>query len=152
MKKFKKIILWTLGIVASLGIIAYVSVTNHPQLVVGVIQSFMYKESSPNSYSPLYDPIDGLKENGQYLKSEIAYSKDYPNSFLDITYPDQNLEADRPTLFYFHGGGFFGGSKNMGTLCQLAKRPTSLMTSCQKDIMLSMWIMLLYQTTISQRQ
>ncbi|AML47254.1 hypothetical protein [Streptococcus suis] len=82
MKKFKKIILWTLGIVASLGIIAYVSVTNHPQLVVGVIQSFMYKESSPNSYSPLYDPIDGLKENGQYLKSEIAYSKDYPASFL----------------------------------------------------------------------
>ncbi|HEL1669180.1 TPA: alpha/beta hydrolase, partial [Streptococcus suis 2651] len=114
MKKFKKIILWILGIVASLGIIAYVSVTNHPQLVVGVIQSFMYQESSPNSYSPLYDPIDGLKENGQYLKSEIAYSKEYPNSFLDITYPDQNLEADRPTLFYFHGGGFFGGSKNMG--------------------------------------
>ncbi|HFI0724788.1 TPA: alpha/beta hydrolase [Streptococcus suis] len=114
MKKIKKIILWILGIVASLGIIAYVSVTNHPQLVVGVIQSFMYQESSPNSYSPLYDPIDGLKENGQYLKSEIAYSKDYPNSFLDITYPDQNFEADRPTLFYFHGGGFFGGSKNMG--------------------------------------
>ncbi|NQN68722.1 alpha/beta hydrolase [Streptococcus suis] len=114
MKKFKKIILWTFGIVAGLGLIAYVSVTNHPQLVVGVIQSFMYKESSPNSYSPLYEPIDGLKENGQYLKSEIAYSKEYPNSFLDITYPDQNFEADRPTLFYFHGGGFFGGSKNMG--------------------------------------
>lgn len=114
MKKFKKIILWAFGIVASLGIIVYVSVTNHPQLVVGVIQSFMYQESSPNSYSPLYEPIDGLKDNGQYLKSEIAYSKDYPNSFLDITYPDQNFEADRPTLFYFHGGGFFGGSKNMG--------------------------------------
>lgn len=140
-----------LGIVASLGLIAYMSVTNHPQLVVGVIQSFMYKESSPNSYSPLYEPIDGLKDNGQYLKSEIAYSKDYPNSFLDITYPDQNFEADRPTLFYFHGGGFFGGSKNMGTLWLLAKQPISLTTSCQKDIMLSMLTMLLYQTTISQR-
>ncbi|HFI0938014.1 TPA: hypothetical protein ACGOX9_000941 [Streptococcus suis] len=57
MKKFKKIILWILGIVASLGIIAYVSVTNHPQLMVGVIQSFMYKESLPNSYSPLYAPL-----------------------------------------------------------------------------------------------
>lgn len=30
MKKFKKIILWAFGIVASLGLIAYVSVTNHP--------------------------------------------------------------------------------------------------------------------------
>ncbi|MBD5117009.1 MAG: alpha/beta hydrolase, partial [Ruminococcaceae bacterium] len=36
------------------------------------------------------------------------------NSFLDIIYPDENLETDRPTLFYFHGGGFFAGSKNMG--------------------------------------
>ena len=39
---------------------------------------------------------------------------EYPNSFLDITYPDSNTETERPTLFYFHGGGFFGGSKNMG--------------------------------------
>lgn len=114
MKKIKKIILWCVGILASLALLAYVSVTNHPQLVVGVIQSFMYQGGSPNSYSPLYHAIDGLKENGQYLKSEIAYSKEYPNSFLDIIYPDTHLEADRPTLFYFHGGGFFGGSKNMG--------------------------------------
>lgn len=114
MKKFKKIIIWTIGVLASLGLIAYVAITNHPQLVVGTIQKAMYKESSPNSFSPLYGPIDGLKENGQYLKSEIAYSKEYPNSFLDIIYPDANIEADRPTLFYFHGGGFFAGSKNMG--------------------------------------
>ena len=49
-----------------------------------------------------------------YHISEIEYAKDYPNSFLDIIYPDENREADRPTLFYFHGGGFFAGSKNMG--------------------------------------
>lgn len=24
------------------------------------------------------------------------------------------MDEDRPTLFYFHGGGFFGGSKNDG--------------------------------------
>ncbi len=24
------------------------------------------------------------------------------------------METERPTLFYFHGGGYFGGSKNMG--------------------------------------
>ncbi|MGT2737430.1 alpha/beta hydrolase [Streptococcus orisratti] len=114
MKKIQKYLLCLLGIVGGLGLMTYVTLTNHPQLVVGVIQSSLYQESSPNSYSPLYDPIDGLKENGLYLKSEIAYSKEYPNSFLDIIYPDQDLEVDRPTLFYFHGGGFFAGSKNMG--------------------------------------
>lgn len=114
MKKMKTYLLWLLGIVAGLGLVAYISVTNHPQLVVGAIQKMIYKSSSPNSYSPLYEAIDGPKENGHYLKSEIAYSKEYPNSFLDIIYPDQNLEAERPTLFYFHGGGFFAGSKNMG--------------------------------------
>lgn len=114
MNKIKKCLLWLVGIVVCLGAIAYVTGTNHPQLVVGAIQKMIYKSSSPNSYSPLYDPIDGPKENGHYLKSEIAYSKEYPNSFLDIIYPDQNLEVDRPTLFYFHGGGFFAGSKNMG--------------------------------------
>lgn len=114
MNKIKKCLLWLVGIVVCLGAIAYVTVTNHPQLVVGAIQKMIYKSSSPNSYNPLYEAIDGPKENGHYLKSEIAYSKEYPNSFLDIIYPDQDLEADRPTLFYFHGGGFFAGSKNMG--------------------------------------
>ena len=33
---------------------------------------------------------------------------------LYLLHPDENTETDRPTLFYFHGGGFFGGSKNMG--------------------------------------
>ncbi|MGM0322453.1 hypothetical protein IGI82_003653 [Enterococcus sp. AZ067] len=92
----------------------YLLVTSRPQIVIGAIQKVIYKQSSPNSFSPLYSPIDSLKENGQYLKSEIAYDKDYPNSFLDIIYPDQNFEVDRPTIFYFHGGGFFAGSKNMG--------------------------------------
>lgn len=150
-EKIQKNYLMALGIVASLGLIAYMSVTNHPQLVVGVIQSFMYKESSPNSYSPLYEPIDGLKDNGQYLKSEIAYSKDYPNSFLDITYPDQNFEADRPTSSISTVVDSLEGVKIWGTLWLLAKQPISLTTSCQKDIMLSMLTMLLYQTTISQR-
>lgn len=52
--------------------------------------------------------------NGQYKINDILYSTAYPNSFLNITYPDLDLEKDRPTLFYFHGGGFFGGSKDMG--------------------------------------
>ncbi len=93
---------------------AYAYLTTHTQVFVGIIQKGMYGDGSPNSFEPLYAPVKGITEIGQYKISEIAYSTEYPNSFLDITYPDSNTETDRPTLFYFHGGGFFGGSKNMG--------------------------------------
>ena len=74
----------------------------------------MYQDSKPNSFEPIYTPGEGVKADGQYKINDIAYGTEYPNSFLDITYPDSDREVDRPTLFYFHGGGFFGGSKNMG--------------------------------------
>lgn len=114
MKKAKKFLLWFTAIFVSIAMVGFIVITNHPQIAVSVIQSAMYKDSSPNSYEPLNDPIDGLKENGQYLKSEIRYGEEFPNSFLDVIYPDENFDTKRPTLFYFHGGGFFGGSKNMG--------------------------------------
>lgn len=112
--KFVKFLSWFLGIILSIAIIGYIAVTTNPQLVVGMLQKIMYKDASPNSFEPLNEPYKGIKENGQYLISEIKYSEEYPNSYLDIIYPDNNIEVNRPTLFYFHGGGFFGGSKNMG--------------------------------------
>ncbi|MDE6261196.1 MAG: alpha/beta hydrolase [Oscillospiraceae bacterium] len=93
---------------------AYVYITTHPQAIIGLIQKGMYGDSSPNSFEPLYTPGEGTTANGQYKINDIAYGTEYPNSFLDITYPDSDTEVSRPTLFYFHGGGFFGGSKNMG--------------------------------------
>lgn len=69
------------------------------------------KYSVPGSYEISYTPGEGEKADGQYKINDIAYGTEYPNSFLGITYPDSNREEDRPTLFYFHGGGFFGGSK-----------------------------------------
>ena len=116
MKRHKvlKIIGIIFGILLALGIGFYFYVTSHTQIVVGFIQKGMYGDSSPNSFEPLYTPGEGITAAGQYKISDIAYGTEYPNSFLDITYPDDNTESDRPTLFYFHGGGFFGGSKNMG--------------------------------------
>lgn len=115
-KTFKvlKIIGIILGIIALFLVGLYFYVTSHPQTVVGVIQKAMYQDASPNSFEPLYTPGEGEKEDGQYKINDISYGNDYPNSFLDITYPDSNVLEDRPTIFYFHGGGFFGGSKNMG--------------------------------------
>ena len=90
-------------------------IATHTQIVIDIIQKGAMVNGKPlNSYEPLYDPVNGEKENGQYLISEINYGSDYPNSFLDITYPDDDLEADRPTLFYFHGGGFFCREQEYG--------------------------------------
>ena len=113
-QKMLKVIGIILGILLALGVVLYFYVTSHTQIVVGVIQKGMYGDGSPNSFEPLYTPGEGITAAGQYKINDIAYGKEYPNSFLDITYPDPNTETDRPTLFYFHSGGFFGGSKNMG--------------------------------------
>lgn len=100
------------GLVLTFGILFLVSTFN-TQMVVGAIQKVLYSDNPINTYDPLFEPHNGLKNNGQYLISEIRYDEKFPNSFLDITYPNENVEEDRPTLFYFHGGGFFAGSKNM---------------------------------------
>lgn len=97
-----------------LGMGLYFYALTHTQLVVGLIQKAIYGESNPNSFEPLNAPGSGMTEAGQYKLNDIAYGSEYPNSFLDITYPNADTTAERPTLFYFHGGGFFGGSKAMG--------------------------------------
>ncbi len=105
----------TLAIVmAVLAITALILVT-HTQIIVGAIQKLSASTvNTKNSYEPLGDPMEGIKDNGQYIITEIKYSDNYPNSFLDITYPNEERETPLPTLIYFHGGGFFGGSKSVG--------------------------------------
>ena len=115
MKKVLKIIGIIFGVLVVLGISGYFILMTHTQIIVGFIQNASKDQvNTKNLYEPLNEPIEGLKNNGQYIITEINYSKEYPNSYLDITYPDNNLEKKRPTLFYFHGGGFFGGSKTLG--------------------------------------
>lgn len=115
-KKHKalKVVGIVFGVLLALVIGLYFYLTTHTQIIVGAIQKLTYGDTPFNSYEPFYEPINGKKDNGQYLISEINYDTEYPNGFFDIIYPDEDLEADRPTLFYFHGGGFFAGSKNMG--------------------------------------
>lgn len=115
MKKFLKVLGIILVIFIMVLICAYFILMNNTQIIVGFIQN-MSKDviNTQNLYEPLNKPIQDLKNNGQYVITEVNYSKEYPNSYLDITYPDDNLEKKRPTLFYFHGGGFFGGSKTLG--------------------------------------
>lgn len=115
-KKYKgrKIFLSICGVLIVLLLTLYFIATNNTQIVIGMLQKLSYGDNPINSYESFYEPISRKKDNGQYLISEINYDSEYPNGFLDITYPNENRDVDRPTLFYFHGGGFFAGSKNMG--------------------------------------
>lgn len=115
MKKFLKVIGIIFLILVLLIVLGYFILMTHTQIIVGFIQNISSETvNTKNSFEPLREAYEGTKSNGQYTIAEINYSKDYPNSYLDITYPNENVEEDRPTLFYFHGGGFFGGSKNDG--------------------------------------
>ena len=113
-KKLKKILIIVVAVLAVLagGVLFVLS---HTQIVVGMIQKLSAGTvNTSNSYEPLGQPMEGLKDNGQYVITEIRYSENYPNSYLDITYPNKDKDPSNPTLIYFHGGGYFGGSKNVG--------------------------------------
>lgn len=104
-----------LAVLLAVPVIAALTLMAHTQIIVGTIQKLSASTvNTINSYEPLGEPMEGVKDNGQYIITEVKYSENYPNSFLDITYPDENRETSRPTLIYFHGGGFFGGSKSVG--------------------------------------
>ncbi len=113
--KKKHTILIVLAVLLAIPVIAALILMTHTQIIVGTIQKLSAGTvNTINSYEPLGEPMEGVKDNGQYIITEVKYSENYPNSFLDITYPDENRETPRPTLIYFHGGGFFGGSKSVG--------------------------------------
>lgn len=111
-KKTLRAFLVVLLVILAVLIAGAVIILTHTQIIVGAIQNLSQGTvNTRNLFDPLHEPLQAKKDNGQYIITEIKYSDDYPNSFLDITYPDENIETQRPTLIYFHGGGFFGGSK-----------------------------------------
>jgi acetyl esterase/lipase len=113
--KKKHTLLIVLAVILVVPVIAALILMTHTQFIVGSIQKLSAGTvNTKNSYEPLGETMEGVKDNGQYIITEIKYSDNYPNSFLDITYPDKNRETSRPTFIYFHGGGFFGGSKSVG--------------------------------------
>lgn len=105
------IALLILGVIIG-GIFAYVS--KKPQIIVGFIQSLLYQDRPINSFEPFNEPDSTIREDGSLYVNDIKYGEEYVNSYLDITYPSEDISVDRPTIIYFHGGGYFGGDKSMG--------------------------------------
>lgn len=72
-----------------------------------------YKGHRPNEWEPWALPEKRTLESGVICVNDRNYGSRYPNSFLDIWYPDDSGEK-RPTIVYFHGGGFLFGDKTSG--------------------------------------
>ena len=70
-KKHKalKVILIVLSILVVLGISGFFIAATHTQMVVGFLQKIADNGKPLNSYEPLNEPQNVLKENGQYLIS-----------------------------------------------------------------------------------
>ena len=66
-----RIILIVLSVIVTLCIGSFFIAATHTQKVVGFLQIIADNGKPLNSYEPLNEPQNGLKENGQYLISEI---------------------------------------------------------------------------------
>lgn len=82
-----------------------------------------------NSFEPWDQPQRRLNNKGQLYLSDLCYSEKYPNSFFDILYPDGEADASRPTVVYFHGGGFLFGDKSDGDPLAIGKGGVSALLS-----------------------
>ena len=67
-----------------------------------------------NSFEPRNTPGEHVREDGVVYVNDICYGGKYPNSHLDIFYPDTDKKKKRPTVIYIHGGGMIFGDKVSG--------------------------------------
>lgn len=78
----------------------------------------------PNSFEPWKQPGKTVLESGEVCLNDLCYSSSCPNSFFDIWYPDEQKRT-RPTVIYFHGGGFIFGDKSNGDPLSVSKGTTA---------------------------
>lgn len=97
-------------------VVAGLIVANSQDGSVKLLQWVLYRQmgGTANSFTPPEPSRDRVRANGVRVKTNLVYGTRYPNSFLDIWYPDADLGVKRPTVIFIHGGGFFMGSKDWG--------------------------------------
>jgi len=93
-----------------------------------MVYKLRYNDKPVNSYLPERPTSKTVLENGQIFINDIQYGNQYPNSYLDIWYADSDFGRKKPTIVYFHGGGFLFGDKNSGDpLAQAASESIGLL-------------------------
>jgi len=72
------------------------------------------RKRPPNSFDPESETQSRVRSDGVRYVNDIRYGTQYPNSYLDLWYPDDDTSVKRPVIVYFHGGGFIFGDKMTG--------------------------------------
>ena len=67
-----------------------------------------------NAFDPRSEPGENVREDGIVYVNDVCYGEKYPNSYLDIYYPNKDKMQKRPTVIFIHGGGFIFGDKVSG--------------------------------------
>lgn len=105
-----------LGIVATL-VAAVLLVANSQDGSIWLLQSYLYQSKwdyPPNSFEPRTPSREEVRSDGLRVRHNVRYGARYPNSYLDIWYPDVGKATRRSTVIYMHGGGWFMGDKDSG--------------------------------------
>jgi len=83
-------------------------------MVQSMVQQKLYGGRPSNSYEPIAESRELVREDGVKVITDLNYAGTYPNSFLDLWLPKEAAEQAVPVLVYFHGGGMLFGSKSGG--------------------------------------
>lgn len=67
-----------------------------------------------NSFAVDRENWEYTREDGVVVRNDVKYGDTYPNSYLDIWYPDRSRDILRPAIISFHGGGSLFGDKKYG--------------------------------------
>ncbi len=85
------------------------------------VHALYYNGKPINSFDAAKHCEKTVLEGGQIYINDVLYGTEYPNSYLDIWYPDEDFSKKRPTIVYFHGGGFIFGDKLTGDPLAIGK-------------------------------
>lgn len=115
-KKILKIACITLASLIIVVITLHIVVINNTSIVF-ISNQKKYADAlgtkTVNNYEPYSNTIDQEVYGNRWMKSNIKYGEDYPNSYFDITYKTKEKDKNLPTIVYVHGGGFLTGSKSL---------------------------------------
>ncbi len=87
-------------------------------MICRLLQHLSMKKTHPgkkaNTWEPYQKPGIQTFEDGIICMNDLTYGSEFPNSFLDIWFPDGDRNKKRPAIIYLHGGGFCMGDKSSG--------------------------------------